>query len=115
SHWECTLEVSSQWSVVSSGQSRDKRSEVGVESENMHEFATDNGRLTTDYQLRLGLLCIKGLREEAGRAIVRARSLKPFSSLDDLHHRVPELRKDELRKLAAVGALNFIKQEEGKV
>jgi len=63
--------------------------------------------------LRLGLLCVKGLREEAGRAIVRARSEKLFSSLDDLHHRVPELRKDELRKLAAVGALNFIKQGVG--
>src|SRR5205823_2316498 len=36
-----------------------------------------------------------------------------FSSLDDLHHRVPKLRKDELRKLAAVGALNFIKQGVG--
>jgi error-prone DNA polymerase len=61
--------------------------------------------------LRLGLLCVKGLREEAGRAIVRARSQRPFSSLDDLHRRVPELRKDELRKLAAVGALNFIGPE----
>jgi len=58
--------------------------------------------------LRLGLLCVKGLREEAGRAIVSARAQQPFSSLDDLHYRVPELRKDELRKLAAVGALNFI-------
>jgi DNA polymerase III alpha subunit len=52
------------------------------------------------------------LREEAGRAIVRARSQKPFSSLDDLHRRVPELRKDELRKLAAVGALNFIEEQK---
>jgi error-prone DNA polymerase len=58
--------------------------------------------------LRLGLLCVRGLREEAGRAIVRARSEKPFSSFDDLHRRVPEVRKDELRKLAAVGALNLI-------
>ncbi|HEY8205104.1 MAG TPA: error-prone DNA polymerase [Pyrinomonadaceae bacterium] len=58
--------------------------------------------------LRLGLLCVKGLREEAGRAIVRARAEKPFSSVDDLHRRVPELRRDELRKLAAVGALNFV-------
>src|SRR5207248_8267104 len=65
-------------------------------------------RLTTDHCLRLGLRCVRGLREAAGRAIVRARSEKLFSSLDDLHHRVPELRKDELRKLAAVGALNFI-------
>src|SRR5260370_13265831 len=63
--------------------------------------------------LRLGLLCVKGLREEAGQAIVRARSERPFSSLDDLHRRVPELRKDELRKLATVGALNFIKQGVG--
>jgi len=40
-----------------------------------------------------------------------------FSSLDDLHQRVPELRKDELRKLAAVGALNFIqaRSEESKL
>jgi error-prone DNA polymerase len=32
----------------------------------------------------------------------------PFAGIDDLRNRVPELRKDELRKLAAVGALNFI-------
>jgi len=59
--------------------------------------------------LRLGLLCVKGLRADAGRAIVRAREERPFTSIDDLHQRVPELRKDELRKLAAVGALNQIK------
>jgi len=68
--------------------------------------ATDSARP----DLRLGLLCVKGLREEAGRAIVRARAERPFTSIDDLHLRVPELRKDELRKLAAVGAFNFIKQ-----
>jgi error-prone DNA polymerase len=48
------------------------------------------------------------LREVSGRAIERERKQHPFTSLDDLHQRVPELRKDELRKLAAVGALNFI-------
>jgi error-prone DNA polymerase len=48
------------------------------------------------------------LREDAGRAIVRARQERPFTSIDDLHQRVPELRKDELRKLAAVGAFNRI-------
>jgi error-prone DNA polymerase len=63
---------------------------------------------STNPSLRLGLLCVKGLREEAGRAIVHARNERPFTSLDDLHQRVPELRKDELRKLAAVGALNFM-------
>ena len=82
SDWECTLE-----------ESRGQKSEIGDQN---------------NPALRLGLLCVKGLREEAGRAIARARSEKPFSSLDDLHLRVPELRRDELRKLAAVGALNFI-------
>jgi error-prone DNA polymerase len=58
--------------------------------------------------LRLGLKYVKGLREESGQAIVRERAKRPFVSIDDLQQRVPELRKDELRKLAAVGALNFI-------
>jgi error-prone DNA polymerase len=55
--------------------------------------------------LRLGLLYAKGLREEAARAILRAR---PFSSIDDLALRVPELRKDEINRLAEIGALNSI-------
>jgi error-prone DNA polymerase len=70
---------------------------------------------TLNPSLRLGLLCVKGLREEAGRAIVQAREQKPFSSLDDLHRRAPELRRDELRKLAAVGALNSIQSPKPKV
>ena len=60
--------------------------------------------------MRLGLRYVKGLREEAGQAIVRERGKRPFVGIDDLRNRVSELRKDELRKLAAVGALNFIQQ-----
>jgi error-prone DNA polymerase len=60
--------------------------------------------------LRLGLRYVKGLSEQSGKALVRERMKRPFVSIDDLHHRVPELRKDELRKLAAVGALNFIQE-----
>jgi len=56
---------------------------------------------------------VKGLRETSGRAIERERNRRLFTSLDDLHYRVPELRKDELRKLAAVGALNSIGQGVG--
>ena len=55
--------------------------------------------------LRLGLRYARGLREEAGRAIVCAR---PFTSIDDLALRVPELRKDEINRLAEIGALNSI-------
>ncbi|HET6889698.1 MAG TPA: OB-fold nucleic acid binding domain-containing protein, partial [Pyrinomonadaceae bacterium] len=58
--------------------------------------------------LRLGFKYVKGFSEASGRAIVRARAAGSFTSIDDLRNRVPELRKDELRKLAAVGALNFI-------
>jgi error-prone DNA polymerase len=55
--------------------------------------------------LRLGLRYAKGLREQAGRAIVEAR---PFTSIDDLALRVPELRKDEMTRLAEIGALNAL-------
>ncbi len=57
-------------------------------------------------QLRMGLRYVKGLRAEAGAAIVQAR---PFADIDDLARRVPELRKDEMAKLAETGALNPLK------
>ena len=58
--------------------------------------------------VRLGLRYVKGLREQAARAIVAARVQAPFSSVDDFVKRVPQLRKDELRKLSLTGALNAI-------
>ena len=58
--------------------------------------------------MRLGLRYVKGLSQQSGEAIVRERAAGAFAGIDDLRNRVPELRKDELRKLAAVGALNFI-------
>ncbi len=64
--------------------------------------------------MRLGLRYVKGLSQQSGEAIVRERARRPFAGIEDLCNRVPELRKDELRKLAAVGALNFI-QGQGSV
>jgi error-prone DNA polymerase len=58
--------------------------------------------------VRLGLKYSHGLREPAGQALVRERSLAPFASIQDLTRRVPELRKDELRTLAEIGALNAV-------
>jgi error-prone DNA polymerase len=55
--------------------------------------------------VRLGLRYVKGLREDAAKTIIRER---PFSSLQDLVTRVPELRKNELLTLAEIGALNSI-------
>jgi len=95
SNWECTMESGSKSNVKGSKSDR-------------IEQTLDIGPWALDKDLRLGLRCVKGLREESGRAIVRERIKQPFAGIDDLHHRVPELRKDELRKLAAIGALNFI-------
>jgi error-prone DNA polymerase len=60
--------------------------------------------------LRLGLRYARGLREESGQAILKARAKRPFSSIDDLAVRVRELRKDELNRLAEIGALNSLGQ-----
>jgi error-prone DNA polymerase len=76
------------------------------------KLKTDNHKLEK-LVLRLGLRYVKGVREESGKAIVREREKRAFTSIDDLRNRVPELRKDEMRKLAAVGALNFIQSRTG--
>jgi error-prone DNA polymerase len=91
SDWLCTLEEVSGFKFqVSSTATRNPKPE------------------TRNFAVRMGLRYVKGLREEAGRAIVRERARAPFASIDDLARRVPELRKDELVKLAEVGALNSI-------
>lgn len=51
--------------------------------------------------LRMGLRYVRGLRAEAGLAIAAVR---PFVSVDDVARRVPQLRRNELELLAAVGA-----------
>jgi len=64
--------------------------------------------VSSQLSVRLGLKYARGLREPAGQALVRERSLAPFASVQDLARRVPELRKDELTTLAEIGALNEI-------
>ena len=64
--------------------------------------------------VRLGLKYVKGLNQESGQAIARERMVRPFAGIDDLRNRVPELHRDELRKLAAVGALNFIQDQSAR-
>jgi len=96
SEWECTLEeaVSHQPSAVSRV--------VGG-------GPLVVGRTRKEHiALRLGLRYVRGLREEAGRSMARERNCAPFSSIQDLVRRVPELRKDELNTLAEIGALNSV-------
>jgi error-prone DNA polymerase len=64
--------------------------------------------LSRQLSVRLGLNYARGLREPAGQALVRERSIAPFVSIQDLARRVPELRKDDLTTLAEIGALNKI-------
>jgi error-prone DNA polymerase len=102
SDWDCTIEAEGEGTRVLGVEK--KKVGNGAGSDELHPKPKTQNPLA----LRLGLRCVKGLREVSGRAIERERNQRPFTSLDDLHQRVPELRKDELRKLAAVGALNFI-------
>jgi error-prone DNA polymerase len=112
SNWECTIEDEGVGDRVLGVEDRVLGVEdrvLGVEASELHPTPyTPHPTLYPQppLALRLGLRTVKGLREEAGRAIVRERVQRSFTSIDDLHNRVPELRKDELRKLAAVGALN---------
>src|SRR5260370_3840275 len=114
SNWECTLELEIE-------RQRDGATGRGGETEMKRLGDGENHPcispspcrpVSLSPHLRLGLMCVKGLREDAGRAIVSERVQRSFTSIDDLHRRVPELRTDELRKLAATGALNFIDGEK---
>jgi error-prone DNA polymerase len=58
-----------------------------------------------DNTVRLGFCVVNGLRQEYADVLVRQRQAQQFDSLDDFKRRVP-LSKDELRRLAELGALN---------
>ncbi len=55
--------------------------------------------------IRLGLMYIRGLRQQTGLELERQRRIRRFSSIDDLKERCG-LRKDEMVTLAETGALN---------
>jgi error-prone DNA polymerase len=127
SEWECTLEhsaVSNQhsegvvgrWSLRRFASQGKPKAVVGKNLAPEERPSVAQGfseRLTTNDQrryvsLRLGLRYVRGLHEEAGRAIARERHHTPYDSIHNLVRRVPELRKDELNTLAEIGALNSI-------
>jgi error-prone DNA polymerase len=55
--------------------------------------------------VRLGLMQVSGLSEEAGRRIVEARRCAPFSDVRDLAHRA-QLDRGDMAHLAAADALS---------
>jgi len=105
SEWGCAIENPSGEERELAGESA--CSTIGANLERVQGDPRRPGGLP---HLRLGLLYARGLREQAGQAILRARAARPFSSIDDLTLRVPELRKDELNRLAEIGALNPLDQ-----
>jgi error-prone DNA polymerase len=97
SDWLCTLEK-----IAHQSRGSNQRSDIAGNALEVSNFEIQGPAL------RLGLRYVRGLREEAGQALVRERSLASFISIHDLVRRVPELRKDELNTLAEIGALNAI-------
>ncbi len=55
--------------------------------------------------VRLGFNYVRGMNQQTGEAIAKAR---PFSDIEDLKRRVPGITRAELTALADVGALNPI-------
>jgi error-prone DNA polymerase len=59
-------------------------------------------------ELRLGFNYVRSLRASTA-ALLEAR--QPYTSINDVSLRVPELNKDEMQQLAAIGAFNSIGAE----
>src|SRR5437763_1687488 len=59
-----------------------------------------------DAMIRLGFCVVNGLQREHADDFLRERKERPFSSLEDFRKRAVLLTKDELRRLANLGALN---------
>jgi error-prone DNA polymerase len=108
SGWDCTVPCGADPLVCAGPPGPACPLEVAHSASNKAGQGAGRGRGRPPHNLavlRLGLRYAKGLREEAGRAIAARR---PFSSVDDLALRVPELRKDEINRLAEIGALNSL-------
>lgn len=60
------------------------------------------------FSLRLGLGYAKGLRQQSGEAMVRARHAGLFTSIEDLAIRLPLLNRKEFALLANIGAFNSL-------
>jgi error-prone DNA polymerase len=63
--------------------------------------------------MRIGLGYVKNLTKRSAEALVAAREADgPFRSAEDLTRRVPSLSRQELARLAGVGALNTLEGVE---
>src|SRR5947209_1323923 len=65
-----------------------------------------NCTVIADDTIRLGFCVVNGLQREHADDFLRERKERSFSSLEDFRKRAVLLTKDELRRLANLGALN---------
>src|SRR5207248_4519841 len=65
-----------------------------------------NCTVMADETIRLGFCVVNGLQREHADDFLRERNERPFLSLEDFRKRAALLTKDELRRLANLGALN---------
>jgi error-prone DNA polymerase len=65
-----------------------------------------NCTVIADDTIRLGFCVVNGLQREHADDFLRERNERPFASLDDFRKRAV-LTKDELRRLANLGTLNY--------
>ncbi len=125
SDWFCTLEKDSAQNPIEAAETNHAQTPQGcpilcdpkiVQRAGMDVAKGGNSqpvvraRPVSTHRLRIGLRYVRGLREESAQAIVAARKIRAFTSIDELTCRVPSLRKNELVMLAQVGALNNILQ-----
>jgi len=85
SEWNCTLETDD----------RESAREDDCEARDEDRFS-----------LRIGLRYVRGLQQASAEALVQQRACAPFTSVEDLARRVPQLSRDDLAILATIGALN---------
>ena len=114
SEWNCTLENASSNRTqrhTDPSNCHPERSQLTCEASQLAESkdpypCKESAR---EYlSLRLGLRYVRGLQQAAAEALVRERQYVPFASVEDLAHRVPQLSRDNLTILAAIGALNHL-------
>jgi len=113
SEWPCTLELEEKQISRGLKPARDDNKKKLTGTAEAVPFQRYDGQ-PARFALRMGFRYAKGLPEEAAQAIVRERSKRPFESIADLAHRVPELRRKELVLLASIGALNSIGRKNDK-
>jgi len=113
SEWLCTLEA------VGAGQGAMGREQSGGlpfagpkatpwKPTTLEEFSISSSSRGERFAMRLGLRYVRGLREDAAKALLQERARAPFRSIQDLVERVPELRVNEWQTLAEIGALNAL-------